>query len=60
MLMRMLWIGLIALMYSFGCVKPRQGGDNPIVSPTNITNAVQSIDEPRLPPYTPWWAKEGK
>lgn len=50
-----------ALMLIGGCCSVNGGcGDNPqpIVSPTNITDTVQDVGDPVLPPYVPWWAKE--
>lgn len=58
---KILSIGFAALLLIGGCFSVNGGcGDNPqpIVSPTNITDTVQDVGDPVLPPYVPWWAKE--
>lgn len=58
---KILVVGIAALMLMCGCRSVNGGcGDKPqpIVSPTNITDTVQDVGDPVLPPYVPWWAKE--
>ena len=58
---KILSIGFAALLLIGGCCSVNGGcGDNPqpIVSPTNITDTVQDVGDPVLPPYVPWCAKE--
>lgn len=48
-----------ALLLVGGCIHTNSNyADDPIVSPTVITNEANDKDDPVLPPYTPWWVKE--
>lgn len=57
---RIVIFAVFSLLLAGGCKNVKGNDGEPIVSPTNITNEVQSGDDPVLPPYTPWWAKGAK
>ena len=59
---RTISILLVAASMVCGCKsKCNDGcGDQPVVAPTVITNTVPQTNAPALPPYIPWWVKEGK
>ena len=50
-------LGIAALSILGGCRNGKCGGDNPVVSPTVITNEKQGTGVPVLPIYTPWWVE---
>ena len=56
-MIRILWISIASFLLCGGCVTTRDGGNEPIVAPTVITNEVQDVDDPILPPYIPWWVE---
>ena len=58
MIQRCLISILSSIIFFVGCTSIRDGGHEPIVAPTEITNEVQDVDEPVLQPYKPWWVKE--
>lgn len=60
-MIRLISISVLSLLLAGGCIHTKcgDGGNDPIVSPTNISTEVQDTEDPVLPPYTPWWAQEG-
>ena len=54
-----IFIALVVCAFVLGCktTKPSNGGDGPIVSPTNISDEKQDKDAPNFPYFIPWWAK---
>lgn len=57
--MRLLFlVAVAALSLLGGCSNGRCGRDNPVVSPTVITDETQDAGDPVLPAMKPWW-KEG-
>ena len=57
-MLRKVLLAALLLSLAGGCIQPKGGDNEPIVSPTNITNEVQDANDPVLPPYIPWWWKE--
>lgn len=57
-MIRIFLISIAALLVFGGCTNTKSGGGEPIVAPTVITNAVQDVEDPVLPPYKPWWVEE--
>lgn len=55
---RICLISIVSLLLFGGCTNTKSGGGEPIVAPTVITNEVQDVGDPVLPPYKPWWYEE--
>ena len=51
-------ISFAALSILGGCCNAQGGGDNPVVSPTVITDEKQNSADPILPAYKPWWVED--
>jgi len=50
----------VVMCVALGCktTKPTDDGNNPIVSPTNISDDKEDEDAPSFPYFIPWWAKK--
>jgi hypothetical protein len=50
-------IGVAALSILGGCCNGKCGDNNPVVSPTVITDEKQDSGDPVLPDMKPWWVE---